>query len=81
MRGRIDWKYALCLELDDPGFHSSVGSEFRARLLAGGAEGLLFARLLAEAARAHATVVFTHEPFPPWGRILQAEEGYHFERG
>ncbi len=47
MRGRIDWKYALCLELDDPGFDYSVLSEFRARLLAGGAEALLFERLLA----------------------------------
>ena len=47
VRGRIDWKYALCLELADPGFHSSVLSECRARLLAGGAEALLFERLLA----------------------------------
>ena len=29
---RISWKYALSLELDDPGFHYSVLSEFRARL-------------------------------------------------
>jgi transposase len=31
VRGRIDWKYALGLELDDPGFHFSVLSEFRGR--------------------------------------------------
>ncbi len=47
VRGRIDWKYALCLELDDPGFDSSVLSEFRARLIAGEAEYLLLDTLLA----------------------------------
>jgi transposase len=42
VRGRIDWKYALSLELTDTGFHYSVLSEFRARLIAGGMEqGLL----------------------------------------
>ena len=33
VRGRIDWKYALGLELTDTGFDASVLSEFRARLL------------------------------------------------
>ncbi|HEX6736743.1 MAG TPA: IS1182 family transposase [Vicinamibacteria bacterium] len=47
VRARIDWKYALCLELDDPGFDHSVLSEFRDRLLAGAAEALLLERLLA----------------------------------
>ena len=42
VRGRIDWKYLLCLELDDPGFDHSVLCEFRARLLEGGAERILF---------------------------------------
>jgi transposase len=46
VRGRIDWKYALCLELDDPGFDASVLSEFRTRLLGGEAEALLFDTLL-----------------------------------
>jgi len=46
VRGRIDWKYALCLPLEDEGFDASVLSEFRARLIAGGAEGRLFATLL-----------------------------------
>src|SRR5215208_739871 len=32
VRGRIDWKYALALELTGPGFDSSVLSEFRMRL-------------------------------------------------
>ncbi len=47
VRARIDWKYALCLELDDPGFDYSVLCEFRARLLAADQEALLFERLLA----------------------------------
>ena len=38
VRARIDWKYLLGLELTDPGFDPSVLCEFRARLLAGGAE-------------------------------------------
>jgi transposase len=46
VRGRIDWKYLLGLELADPGFHYSVLSEFRARLLEGNAEQLLFEKLL-----------------------------------
>lgn len=33
VRRCLDWKYALGLELTDPGFHYSVLSEFRARLL------------------------------------------------
>lgn len=33
VRGRIDWKYALGLELEDPGFDYSVLSEFRGRLI------------------------------------------------
>jgi transposase len=33
VRGRIDWKYALSLELTDAGFNASVLSEFRSRLV------------------------------------------------
>jgi transposase len=33
VRGRLDWKYALSLELPDPGFDHTVLSDFRARLL------------------------------------------------
>ena len=47
VRGRLDWKYALRLELTDPGFDYSVLSEFRARLLAGGQEQVLFDKVLA----------------------------------
>jgi transposase len=46
VRARIDWKYLLCLELDDPGFDYSVLCEFRARLLEGGAERRLFDKIL-----------------------------------
>src|SRR6267142_2577401 len=38
VRGRIDWKYALGMELTDPGFEFSILSEFRTRLIAGVAE-------------------------------------------
>ena len=43
---RIDWKYALALELTDPGFDFSVLSKFRARLIAGGSEMRLFEIML-----------------------------------
>ena len=46
VRSRIDWKYLLALPLTDPGFDSSVLCEFRARLIAGGAEHLLFDAVL-----------------------------------
>jgi len=46
VRARIDWKYALGLELTDAGFDFSVLSEFRARLVAGAAEHLLLDTLL-----------------------------------
>src|SRR5262252_9323249 len=38
VRARIDWKYALGLELIDPGFDHTVLSEFRSRLVHGQAE-------------------------------------------
>lgn len=47
VRGRIDWKYVLGLELADPGFEASVLCEFRKRLVQGGAEQLLLDALLA----------------------------------
>jgi transposase len=46
VRARIDWKYALSLELTDPGFDYSVLSEFRTRLLDGGMEQHLLDRML-----------------------------------
>jgi transposase len=47
VRGRIDWKYLLGLELTDPGFDASVLCEFRKRLVQGEAEHLLLDALLA----------------------------------
>jgi transposase len=47
VRGRIDWKYCLGLELADAGFDFSVLSEFRGRLVAGSGERLLLDLLLA----------------------------------
>ena len=46
VRARIDWKYALNLEVTDAGFHSSVLCEFRTRLLTGNLESVLLERLL-----------------------------------
>lgn len=46
MRGRIDWKYALSLELTDSGFDASVLSEFRQRIVSGSQEELLLDALL-----------------------------------
>jgi transposase len=46
VRGRIDWKYLLGLELTDPGFDFSVLGDFRDRLLAGSAAAFLLDKLL-----------------------------------
>ena len=48
MRGRIDWKYLLGLELADSGFDFSILSEFRDRLIAGEAEMQLLEGLLGQ---------------------------------
>ena len=50
VRGRIDWKYLLALELADAGFDHSVLCEFRGRLLRHEATERLLARVL-DAAR------------------------------
>lgn len=46
VRARIDWKYALALDLDDPGFDASILCDFRSRLRAQGAEERLLTILL-----------------------------------
>ncbi|GHJ26622.1 hypothetical protein TPA0910_42370 [Streptomyces hygroscopicus subsp. sporocinereus] len=52
VRARIDFKYALGLELDDPGFDFSVLSEFRDRLAgADGGRGVLDGVLVAARAK------------------------------
>jgi IS5 family transposase len=47
VRSRIDWKYLLGLELDDPGFDHTVLTEFRDRLITAAAQRLLLDTLLA----------------------------------
>jgi transposase len=46
VRSRIDWKYALALELTDAGFDFSILGDFRARLIDGEAEQQLLDNLL-----------------------------------
>lgn len=46
LKTRIDLKYALSLELTDPGFDFSVLSEFRSRLQAYGAEEVILTAML-----------------------------------
>jgi transposase len=46
VRARIDWKYALGLDLTDEGFHYSALSEFRTRLVEGSLEHPLLDQLL-----------------------------------
>jgi transposase len=47
VRSRIDWKYLLGLELEDPGFDFSVLSEFRDRLVGADAQRRVLDTLLA----------------------------------
>lgn len=49
VRGRLDWKYLLGLELADSGFDHSVLTEFRDRLIEGDAGVRLLDRVLEEA--------------------------------
>ena len=51
VRRAIDWKYALGLSLDDPGFDFTVLSEFRTRLVAGSLETEALDALLARLAQ------------------------------
>src|SRR2546421_8618634 len=46
VRDRLAWKYALSLDLCDPGFDHTVLSEFRSRLIEGNAEQRLLDLLL-----------------------------------
>lgn len=48
-RTRIDWPNLFCLELTDLGFHHTVLSEFRSRLLSHAAERRIFDAILAMA--------------------------------
>src|SRR2546423_15555675 len=44
--GRIDWKYALALPLEDPGFDYTVLSDFRQRMLSAQAQDLILEPIL-----------------------------------
>src|SRR5260370_2029996 len=46
VRGRLDWKYALSVTLDDQGFDASILVEFRQRLLEHGREDRLLEPIL-----------------------------------
>jgi transposase len=46
VRGRLDWKYALSLPLDDAGFDASILTDFRQRLLAHEAQDRLLEPIL-----------------------------------
>jgi len=46
VRTRIDWKYALGLDLADPGFDHSILSEFRGRVAGGGLDQVVLDTLL-----------------------------------
>jgi transposase len=60
VRGRLDWKYCLALELNDSGFDASVLSEFRNRLVTGEHSDRLLARVL--------QVLSEHDLLGPGGR-------------
>src|SRR3954465_8618211 len=76
VRARIDWKYALGLELTDPGFHFSALAEFRARLGAGGAEHLLLGRML-ERFKARGLVKARGKPRTDSTHVLAAVHDLH----
>ena len=38
-------------------------------------------RVLSEAAATGATVIYSHELFPPWGRAIREGDGYRWQRG
>jgi transposase len=46
VRARLDWKYALALDIDDPGFDATILGAFRTRLLHAGAEERLLTIML-----------------------------------
>ncbi|NES24670.1 MAG: transposase [Symploca sp. SIO3E6] len=48
VRSRIDWKYALGLELKDSGFDYSILREFRERLISQDSSGQLLSQILAQ---------------------------------
>src|SRR5262245_32870475 len=66
VRARMDWRYLLGLELDDPGFDFTVLSVFRSRLLAHSLEERVLERVLGHlSARVCCARVGGSAPIPP----------------
>src|SRR5258708_4026504 len=67
VRTRIDWKYALGLDLADPGFDDSILSEFRGRVAGGGLDQVVLDTLLERLGGGRPGVAPRAEgpPFPP----------------
>jgi transposase len=68
VRCRIDFKYALGLDLDDPGFHHSVLGDFRERLLEDGRADRLLDLALARLKEAGLVRERTTQRTRPGGR-------------
>ncbi|MFF1604725.1 transposase, partial [Streptomyces mirabilis] len=52
VRARMDWKFLLALELDDPGFDFTVLGDFRSRLIMHGLEERVLEAMLARLSEA-----------------------------
>src|SRR5216684_3572976 len=76
VRTRIDWKYALGLDLADPGFDDSILSEFRGRVAGGGLDQLELAgesvRACLEALAVAAPQVVAQVLDDSWGKRYAA---------
>ncbi|WP_107117486.1 transposase [Streptomyces canus] len=74
VRTRIDWKYALGLELDDPGFDHSVLCEFRARPAENDAVDRLLEAILERLVKADLLAGADSVPTPPmcWPRCASS---------
>jgi len=75
VRSGIDWKYALGLDLADPGFDYSALSKFRARLIAGAAEMKLLDTML-ERFKAQGLLNAVATVAPEWLREHAAPEWF-----
>src|SRR5919198_1516212 len=71
VRGRIDWKYALGLELSDPGFDHTVLTGFRGRLLEHGLERRVLDVLLGRLGELGVVAWGASGDRPPGGALIQ----------
>jgi transposase len=65
VRCRIDFKYALAMELDDPGFHRSVLADFRERLAQGDRAACLTSRWPVSRRQGSCANAAPSAPIPP----------------